>query len=243
MGCVWDIGAQRERIWVYGSAWLWMFDLGQDLPKPEASEECRESDDGEPQSRKDLKRRKRKREKAKLLTSQIAEGNDISKRRERARDTGAGDRISAHELNTGVGAKIRKTVGASGEDAKIISLDREDDGSDSDEEGVTEDEGSTSLALVHLRRGGGEGAVMENGTGKGEQRQKRPPFWGTYKYRPILGIVPIGPSVMDEEGAQERRGVEVAIVERPMFDVDLPGRYHGDQEWQEKKDAGDVVGR
>lgn len=31
-GCFWDVQDGRERVWLYGAAWLWMFDLSQDFP-------------------------------------------------------------------------------------------------------------------------------------------------------------------------------------------------------------------
>lgn len=30
-GCLWDVSAGRERVWMYGVSWLWMFDLSQDF--------------------------------------------------------------------------------------------------------------------------------------------------------------------------------------------------------------------
>ncbi|KAI4242374.1 MAG: hypothetical protein L6R42_011044, partial [Xanthoria sp. 1 TBL-2021] len=116
-------------------------------------------------------------------------------------------------------------------------------------------------ALVRLRRGEDVATINGEGSGTGEKDEKTqrdeirkgPPFWGTFKYRPILGIVPIGGGEEDEdddndddddavvetdgEGMGRRKGVEVALVERPMFDVDLPERFYGDQEWGERKDA------
>ena len=64
--------------------------------------------------------------------------------------------------------------------------------------------------------------------------------WHTYKYRPILGVVALGIEACAEfqsvsnggDVYAARRGAEVALVERPMWDLDLPPRYHGDQEWE-----------
>ena len=82
-----------------------------------------------------------------------------------------------------------------------------------------------------------------------------PTHWHTYKYRPILGIVPLGRETDDDDDDEEElkakeadkssstsssfpsssssssSGLEVAVVERPLFDVDLPPRFFGDQEW------------
>jgi len=64
-------------------------------------------------------------------------------------------------------------------------------------------------------------------------------WWHTYKYREVLGIVPLGPSfrsrghdqIADEvDIKKETLGLEVAVVERPIWDVELPGRYVRDYE-------------
>ncbi|KAL4936412.1 quinon protein alcohol dehydrogenase-like superfamily, partial [Aspergillus oleicola] len=35
MGCLWDLSGNRERLWLYGTSWMWMFDLGHDFPSTE----------------------------------------------------------------------------------------------------------------------------------------------------------------------------------------------------------------
>ncbi|KAL8742832.1 MAG: hypothetical protein Q9184_008188 [Pyrenodesmia sp. 2 TL-2023] len=204
------------------------------MPKPtDTDDDDNDSHEGF-RSIEDSKKRKRRKEKTNLLTHD-ADSNEIStKKRRKETNTGAGGKIPTHELGTGIGRSIRRTVGPDGKDAKIISLghDSGTDTSDADE-ADEEAEESSSSALVHLRRGDPENGI------EAKRDVKGPPYWGTYKYRPILGIVPIGSRHDTEEDAN--RGVEVALIERPMFEVDLPGRYHGDQEWQERKDRGDLV--
>lgn len=53
--------------------------------------------------------------------------------------------------------------------------------------------------------------------------------WHTFKYRPILGVVCVG-----EGDGEEGEGIEVAVVERPIWEADLPPRYYGEQEWRER---------
>ncbi|KAL8773679.1 MAG: hypothetical protein Q9209_001445 [Squamulea sp. 1 TL-2023] len=242
MGCVWDISCPfqtdkgRQRVWLYGNTWLWMFDLAQDLPRPDENGTSDSGSDG-PKDGEYSKMRKRKREKAMRRKGLQDSGNNHDdEQSSKRRDTGAGSRIPKHEMDTGVGRKMRKTVGADGTDAKFITLGREisdESEAEDDEEGDDEDK-----ALVGLRRG--DDAVTTNGHRDKNKigevvrqaEKKGPPYWGTFKYRPILGIVPIGDG---DGGAGE--GVEVALVERPLFDVDLPGRFYGDQEWSERKDA------
>ncbi|KAL9002386.1 MAG: hypothetical protein Q9188_004674 [Gyalolechia gomerana] len=246
MGCVWDVAApapstsgsldSRQRIWLYGSSWLWMFELGRDFPRVEDEED---EDDGRQRNGMNTKgsdNRKRKRREDGGLPLARRDGgyHDDGKRRKKQRDTGAGSKVPAHELGTGIGRSIRKTVGSEGRDSRLIDL--ENGYSDSDrksEELEDDDDEEDAAALMQLRRGGEDGETEGQGEEAGE---KGLPYWGTYKYRPILGVVPIGGG----DDGYERGGVEVALVERPMFDVDLPGRYHGDQEWSERKDAGEL---
>ena len=55
--------------------------------------------------------------------------------------------------------------------------------------------------------------------------RQRPYFWRTYKYRPILGIVPLARSeqeaVVGNEDDEDVPDLEVALVERPLWETDL----------------------
>ncbi|KAL8733517.1 MAG: hypothetical protein Q9181_003565 [Wetmoreana brouardii] len=240
MGCIWDISpsVDKERIWLYGSGWLWMFDLGHDLPIQPATFDTETDEDLAPSKENaKKKKRKRKRDQERQLPKSNGEGADGEERRRTERDSGAGSRIATHELHSGIGRKMRKIVGAEEKEPKMIELDHRRDYSPdySDDEQETATENGVTTALVGLRRGDDIGLQTPEG---------RPAFWGTYKYRPILGIVPIekdqgeGKDMdVERDGEMSKNSVEVALVERPMFDVDLPGRYYGDQEWSEKKDA------
>ncbi|KAL8846776.1 MAG: hypothetical protein Q9221_008157 [Calogaya cf. arnoldii] len=266
MGCIWDVDTSsstipnRQRIWLYGNTWLWMFDLAQDLPRPDHDKDD-ESGTEEPQAGEYSKIRKRKREKAmqkkEIILSMGHDTDGLPRAGGRERDTGAGSKVPSHEMVTGVGRKMRKTTGANGADATFVKLGGRDDSDESEAEDDEEEEDEEDEALMRLRRG--EDVAMVNGDGgdtdgkdkktRKEGIEKAPPFWGTFKYRPILGIVPIGGGIEDEdedddvvvgtdgEGRGGRRRVEVVLVERPMFDVDLPERFYGDQEWSERKDA------
>ncbi|KAL8866551.1 MAG: hypothetical protein Q9174_006237 [Haloplaca sp. 1 TL-2023] len=245
MGCVWDIASpspsspKRERIWLYGSGWLWMFDLSQNLPIAEDSESEPEQQNGRIQEgwgTKKHRKRKRGRDedgKTKMIEEDGHVNGEFKHREER--DTGAGSKAEMEELHTGVGRKMRKVEG---EKTAFIHLDnsnqrnRNPDSDDDNEDNDAAPEQGSSKALMTLRRG--------EKTNQ-QQQDQSPAYWGTYKYRPILGIVPMGEGG-DADGAMGR-GVEVALVERPMFEVDLPGRYYGDQEWKEKKDKDVEMGR
>lgn len=235
MGCMWDLRKGRERLWLYGASWLWMFDLLQDFPSPEETE-------AESKSAGHLtKASKRKRD-------SLEEGvNDRKKP-----NSGAGDRIPRAQMDIYLGTKVRKIVGSDESQGEWISLDQErprvpgedDDAYEYDETVATNNEST----LARLRRAAGAG--IENGTPNESKGKPQPStnglgdnpkhlaingavsqptrrWWHTYKYRDILGIVPLNPWGGEESCPDN---LEVVVVERPMWDVELPGRYLRDYE-------------
>jgi len=237
MGCLWDVNKERQRLWLYGSAWLWMFDLAKDFPPPDKENEVPQRSEGTDMSKNNRKHK---------LHNSYSNGKDLRKH-----DSGAGSKVPESELSTGIGRKIRRTIGPESAESQWTSLDAPSS-PDSGEDG--EDFPATWSALTELRRGPSEIKANRHADGAADvddghvtdssaalvvrKTDEGPGWWSTYKYRPILGIVPIG--VADEadgrvswshdlEGGPP--GIEVALVERPMWDVDLPPRYYGDQEW------------
>ena len=248
MGCVWDLSAARERLWLYGTSWLWMFDLNQDFPSPEeldASADNHEDLNASTQlSKKANQKRKR----------------DPFEEEENGRkkpNSGAGDRMSLAQSDIFFGSKMRKIVGHDESQAEWVSLDKERTrgGGDGDDEAYDYDEAYTAnndVALARLRRerqfietstplkrisiGGKQDKLLSMTPGDfdtpsqkqlvqtGDQKSSQPPrrWWHTYKYRDLLGIVPLG---SDPDADTDNHFLEVAVVERPMWDVDLPGRY------------------
>ncbi|KAJ5667133.1 hypothetical protein N7507_002997 [Penicillium longicatenatum] len=230
MGCMWDIFEGRERLWLYGTSWLWMFDLQQDFPASEDVEAEQKS------SGQLVQASKRKRDPL----------EDVENDRKKA-NTGAGDRIPRSQMDLHLGTKVRKIVGSDQSQGEWISLDSEqprtlgddDEAYEYDETFAAGNEG----ALARLRRGdaivqpdtpqkGSKGKQTVNGLGDTPKKQlvvandqvaRR--WWHTYKYRDIFGIVPLNTTSGDEAG-----GLEVAIIERPLWDVELPGRYVKDYE-------------
>jgi U3 small nucleolar RNA-associated protein 4 len=126
--------------------------------------------------------------------------------------TGAGSAIPDENLGIGISRKMQKVVDMEmGQSRTVQNINMPPfDEMDIDTDG----EGPT--ALERLRR---ESSIGEARKG-GEKTS-----WHTFKYRPILGVVVIG----EDEG---QAGLEVAIVERPIWEVELPPRYYGDQEWE-----------
>lgn len=234
---VWD---QNGRVWLYGISWLWMFDLSRDLPA--VGEEQKKGNTTNGISKEISLKRKR-------------EDNDEQSIASRPQiDTGAGSKIPNAELGIGSGRNIREVNGADAMSGRWINLDAEQDVS-SDEESNHALANETEQALVKLRRGDTNtnghipnGHVEESTDAEAAKNDdsptptaktrlgKRLPYWHTYKYRPILGIVPLGDETDDEavtgDGDDESPlGLEVALVERPLFDAELPPRYFGNQEW------------
>lgn len=82
-----------------------------------------------------------------------------------------------------------------------------------------------SQPLAILRRGNTQDDDQTKGEDdvEGVAQQKRDAsWWHTFKYRPILGILPIGSDVSQSP--------EVVLVERPSWDLDLPPRFVGSHE-------------
>ena len=243
VGCVWNVAVGRERIWLYGSTWLWMFDLSQDFPSP--SNEAvngHSSSDG-------------------ALIS--AETPRKRKRAARDKDTGAGSRIADHESNLGLTSDIRKLRWKDIDQSKWMEVGRgqssdsdgqeDDDDDDDDDDARFLDNGDSLLALRRKTDDspGTNGhledtmdlddskATRDENTLALSNNEKGSPYWHTYKYRPILGIVPLGTEQEMENRAEGQDGdgygssmsIEVALVERPSWDTDLPPRYQGNQEW------------
>ncbi|MCJ1365027.1 U3 small nucleolar RNA-associated protein [Acarospora aff. strigata] len=242
MGCVWDISEERQRVWLYGSGWLWMFDLGRDFASPK-----KDTIDAGPRPEDNSTSNTANRKKRKLEDRHSdADADEDVNRTLSKHDSGAGGKVRASQLSTGIGRKIRRTIGPDTEDSRWTWLD-EPGSPDSDDGDDDEELPGRLTALAASRRGpdggpkanaavDGEGGDVTNSRANGSVERKGdegPGWWSTYKYRPILGIVPIGTVVEEGVHGNGRPGIEVALVERPMWDVDLPPRYYGDQEWDQ----------
>ena len=243
MGAVWDVNKAKQRIWVYGNTWLWMFDLSRDLsPSTAQAQDAQEPvyNGGSP-----VKKRKRS------MGADVA--NDTSQEA-RTRGTGAGSRIQDAELGPGIGRKMRIIQGAEAKRTELVDLVPEQHSASENDDDDVADYG----ALDDLRRSikgelqGNEidaiskGGEQTNGTSDliPAEDQESPPYWNTYMYRPILGIVPlsdkqsgaeVGEEIYSDDADEGGNRLEVALVERPFEDLDLPPRYHGDQEWDEDR--------
>ncbi len=218
MGCLWDVEAGRERVWVYGSTWLCMFDLSHNYGPEAASKKTR--------------KRKRKR---------IEDDDDVDDDEElRKHTSGAGSKVPADELSVALRRKMRKFEGPDAHEAAVLTLDPYTNG-------LPEDDGQADLELVQSRREM-QTTHLTNGVGghhedleksekdiinhvQAPQENSSSTFWSTHRYRSILGIMPIGRTEMDHTKGVEMAGIpQVAVVERPSWNLDLPPRYYGDQD-------------
>ena len=180
-----------------------MFDLSKDLPIP---------DPAEPQD----------------LISGEETDSKVSKKRKREETrkgaNGAGDVVPEKDAPV---TKMRRFDSAE-DDESARSADIVLQGAQSDES--EEDDDVERETLVSLRRSKEEtdstaeinGEVAQEAEGLLERSKRTPePWWYTFQYRPILGMVPIG---------KEGQPLEVVLVERPSWELDLPPRFVGAHE-------------
>ena len=236
MGCFWDINPGHERVWLYGSTWIFMLDLSQDLERPSSADKAGKQDVLNP-----LQNGQKKRKRHEHFTQASKTGH------------GAGDRKAAQELEFGVASDLIKFTTDRKRDLQIISM--------ATDNGVGEVfEGTDSSALVQLRRqaqleseqangslvngsnkpflNGHDAFDIEQDQGVLERRPDQPStHWLTQTYRSVLGIVVLQTTEVDTELATRSNAheqgdrLEVAIIERPIWDIPLTDRCDTGQDW------------
>ncbi|KAI1334640.1 quinon protein alcohol dehydrogenase-like superfamily [Xylariaceae sp. FL0016] len=197
------------RIWLYGSTYLFMFDLSQDIALPDTAET-------------------------------MADGTVVqrSKKRKRGLDSGAGNKmergaIGPHKVLRHIQGKKTKEISTDGP-----LPDPMDQGGSSPESEDSESEDSEAEAEGELALMRGEQAKASAGSGTGQSTT----FWHTYKYRPILGMVPLCSETEEETASNgdstavtvngtRPKMIEMALVERPLYEMELADRYFGDGEY------------
>jgi U3 small nucleolar RNA-associated protein 4 len=244
IGCFWDVSKIHERLWLYGSTWIFMLDMAQDLVLEKPTEQVGIPDPPQPQqSSRENKKRKR----------ELIEAEKLRKE-----GSGAGGTVSFSESYVGVGSHVRKFKSSKPEDSHTIQLDASSSPTSDDDEGSR----LGSTALAQLRRGEQEsgqqhvvnGQAKHHINGKMSPSRKtsqssahqsktvqQPASFLTLKYRSILGIAPIGgggdpdrdtANEKQEERAALESVLEVAIIERPLWDVELPPRFDEGKGWE-----------
>ncbi|KAB5578553.1 WD40-repeat-containing domain protein [Coniochaeta sp. 2T2.1] len=157
-----------------------------------------------------------------------SDGKGVKRKRD-GTQSGAGDRMDKHSLAP---QTVRVLVDAEKNEWMDIDNTEGDERSravsSGPEDDDDEDEDTDGGELLHMRDEQGA-----NGNGVLEKRDMKTKYWHTYKYRPILGIVPLhGQENVEEHIDGALPPLEVALIERPLWDVDLPPRYFADGEWE-----------
>ncbi|KAI0473721.1 quinon protein alcohol dehydrogenase-like superfamily [Xylariaceae sp. FL0804] len=196
-GAVWA----GDRVWVYGVNFLFMFDLTQDFPEPSPEDPSSGTELGQP-----------------------------GKKRKRGPDSGAGSRILV-----GAAGPTRISRHVQGEDPEELPIDGPvDDPMDEDEDtqapGASDDDDDDEegqqqgeLALLRSEQQGNKPAAADDDDKSGQPHQGAA-FWHIYRYRPILGIVPLGREIERQINGVMRKVVDVALVERPPSEPDAAER-------------------
>lgn len=135
-----------------------------------------------------------------------------TKRKRTGHTSGAGGKMTRENLAP---HRIGKYVDGQWVNIDVDTASPHEDGSDSDDDMADAPEGE----LAQLRNANGNAT----GTGDQEAGTDRKSWWITYKYRPVLGIVSL--NAADQP-------LEVALVERPVWDVEMPERYYTGEEWE-----------
>lgn len=63
-----------------------------------------------------------------------------------------------------------------------------------------------------------------------DSKQPTTIFWHSYKFRDILGVLPLGSDSHIDVVSSREKSVELAVIERPMWDMELGERYVKDYE-------------
>jgi U3 small nucleolar RNA-associated protein 4 len=197
-----------DRVWIYGNSFLVMLDMSKDI----AEEVTNPSSALVPLSGHPSRPKKRK----------------------RGTDTGAGNKMTKGAAGP---TRIERYVEGEVEELNLDGPDPMDtDGISAPEDDSESEDSEEELRgeLVSRRRAEGrKGPDAQPNQGSG--------FWHTLKYRPILGIVPlesVDESVTNDDivkphaNGQVRKTLEVALVERPLFETDIPDRYFAEGEFE-----------
>lgn len=202
MGAMWHVTPRWQRLWLYGSRWVFMFDMAQDFDEDDRSAQNGAIQNGAAEERKS---RKRKRDKHHAALQVGTSGAGSKKREEEVR---------------GYGRKMRKLSDREdGKGWKWVEMQQE---TPTEEETDTDAEGEGLKPL----RSYFDDSEDEEKEKEGEKEKAPTKFWHTYKYRPILGVVPLSEQVDTRERVvndddQDDQALEVALIERPTWDLDL----------------------
>lgn len=226
MGVFWDHGPpQKERLWLYGPTWLFMVDMARDLNIVDAQDKVGQI--GRYDVREPLNTASAKRASDDL--------SPVRPKKRRKQNAGAGDE---KRFNRTINARPMSTY--SGTDIGLMSpvSDHEGNPGDSDEDVEMEDGG----ILINLRRGQesvGDSHDNEELNDASQQAQSiqsvssisTPSYHTIFRYRSIFGIAPLDPDPKSKGEQDHPTNLEIILVERPMYDIDLLPRFDSGQDW------------
>ena len=201
VGAFWE---SAERVWCFSASWVWMFDFSRAWPNHKISFDVA-SGNG-----------KRKRDAPVSVGSMSGAGTRM------AVPMGLGKHVPKPKTGEGAEAGEGGTV-TEDDDSDSDGDDGDDgDGDDDDDDNDGDDDGGDGVAAaVRLAR--------PRRPRLGKKGQK--PYWGSYRYRSLLGFLPIGkPEVVQMAGrgweGDGLSAIETVVVERPAWDVRLPPRFY-----------------
>jgi len=133
-------------------------------------------------------------------------------RKKRKRESGAGDEKGVLREGLGDVKTFETVMGKKGGVVRqeIQRLDRIDEDEDARE---LDDEVDLDLDITKRESNGRK------------QKKKDEPWWFTFRFRPILGIVSLDDDDQAGETEKTDAAMEVVLVERPVWDLDLPPRF------------------
>lgn len=260
IGCIWDCNLEepsaRKRIWIYSSSWLAMLDLNQDLPLPKDRIQSRKRKREDEIREESLSQRNtagagsvRRIEDGEslntdttILLRQDGKEQNITKRHKT-------DSIAVNENES---EEEVENMNDDELDKASLGLLRQRRQASSEYEDSDDELNSNDETVNKATHGDGRNGPSLNGYDSNEgamtssvQKAKGvPSFFITFKFRPILGIVPLSEEDEGEDvgakslvrGAQDagrdRRFLEVAIVERLETDLELPARFQDGHKWE-----------
>ncbi|RKF58658.1 U3 small nucleolar RNA-associated protein 4 [Erysiphe neolycopersici] len=209
-GIIWDVSANRERVWLYSVSWLWMFDLGRDFLE----------------ATNDKRKPKLKRKRGicgaggEIKNSEFSLSLDKNSTRSSVDERVNGDKNNFNDVD----------------DEMDIDDDDDDDGENPPWISTKSPLPPTiSLDLQTNKEIDASEESQTNHSSKDISQNdiiiasKLPPStYHTFKYRPIVGLVTLGRTDITKTP-------EVVLVERPIWDAKLPPRYYGEQEWRNQE--------
>ena len=223
-GCTWDVTESRQRVWLYGEKWLFMFDLAHDLPLPGSIQSITSANEIEDKGMTVSKKRKRASIKEPSKKSSSGAGgavpvneNVVTKLRKFNNDPPDTSTKSTWIELRGTNGGVQSDDDAEDKQQALATSRRPkgQDGELSISNGLTNGHSSSEKRDTDVGSGEESKAIVDQKEGTTES------WWHTFKYRPILGIVPIG---------GEGQPHEVVLVERPSWDLDLGPRFVGSHE-------------